>query len=730
MASWLGSRIGTVASGAVGQLNLSSITGQLSTYAKDILIEGTEETSDYAAEASFARDKLRDVEAANEALRTELERAQSNSEDMAQRLAASEMQVESISREYRRLLVEKESENAALKSRVAELNDQLRARKGEARKVASSGDLQALVAVGADGFSPALGRSSIATPVEVPSVIEMLDEGEDGSGGAGASFGEALSTQLEIDRLSVELRNALDDAAHWRNVADEAEARTRLLERQLSERQESTGNGADNAEAVASRYEEMLGSLRRQLDAAVAKHQAEMEGYRDVSAAMVAEARRADAAEIARLQEMIDDQASTIESLEGTVQQLHADKRAAKESHTQLERELVSVRESLRLAEANESHVQTERELVSLRESLRAAEAELAPLRESLRSSETERMRLTAELEHARSVVVVADRKEASVVEREIPVAAVNVHAPAAPLVRTASVGVVTDAPELPTRPVVVESGAQTDPVVTKESDAVRGSTMADGGNGGGSYEMRGHPDGGVRARHDAEVAALKEALTRGEQQLERLRAHLLEVEQSRTLEAVELEGTNKELVHRVRELESALAAEKAAAARSRAVAESAVSDREAMAAGLKETQMALVQKDTAVQNLQLVLEQFQREQEQQVEMATLRLRKEKALLQSEKDALDKRVSELEAVLSRSTAEAAEVPRLRSALEEKESTLLAAKSELSKAQRELKSSYERLHTTLTSTDQNSLDRRFIKSLIRISSRRRRTTSCA
>lgn len=75
MASWLGG-LGSGLGQSLGQVggSLSSLTGQISSFTKDILLEGAEEVGDAATELHVSNSRLREIESINAAQKSENER--------------------------------------------------------------------------------------------------------------------------------------------------------------------------------------------------------------------------------------------------------------------------------------------------------------------------------------------------------------------------------------------------------------------------------------------------------------------------------------------------------------------------------------------------------------------------------------------------------------------------------------------------------------------------------
>lgn len=119
MSSWLSNNL-------TGSLSsISNITGQISSFTREILTEGADEVSDPSAELQVAQARINDLEAHLLTQKAEYERVQHNNEELHVRLEASELQISNISKEYRMQLHNQEQELIKLResSRFHEQHD-------------------------------------------------------------------------------------------------------------------------------------------------------------------------------------------------------------------------------------------------------------------------------------------------------------------------------------------------------------------------------------------------------------------------------------------------------------------------------------------------------------------------------------------------------------------------------------------------------------------------------
>lgn len=104
MSSWLSSNL-------TGSLSsISNLTGQISSFTREILTEGADEVSDPSAELHVAQARINELEAILLTQKAEYERVQHNNEELHVRLEASELQINNISKEYRAQLHNQEQE--------------------------------------------------------------------------------------------------------------------------------------------------------------------------------------------------------------------------------------------------------------------------------------------------------------------------------------------------------------------------------------------------------------------------------------------------------------------------------------------------------------------------------------------------------------------------------------------------------------------------------------------
>uniref|UniRef100_A0A672JMG2 GRIP domain-containing protein n=1 Tax=Salarias fasciatus TaxID=181472 RepID=A0A672JMG2_SALFA len=211
MSSWLGG-LGSGLGQSLGQVggSLSSFTGQISTFTKDMLLEGVEEVGDAATELQVSNSKLAEVETAFATQKFEYDRLKRLHAELEEKLEASEIQIKQQSAEYRTLLQQKDVEISHLKARQSGLQEEVQKLQRSAQS-ASSGP--ALLPVTTSSSSSTTATSSSASFLSRPSGSLQGFHGDE------ADFSDVIWSQQEINRLSTELLRLEAEAAHWRRMS-------------------------------------------------------------------------------------------------------------------------------------------------------------------------------------------------------------------------------------------------------------------------------------------------------------------------------------------------------------------------------------------------------------------------------------------------------------------------------------------------------------------------------
>ncbi|KAK3093131.1 hypothetical protein FSP39_011514 [Pinctada imbricata] len=239
--------------------SISSLTGQLSNLTKDILTEGTEEVTDHLTELRIAQEKITECQSIISSQKSENERLRRINHELEEKAESAELQINSISREYRSLLEEKEKEVNSLKQSHQEiLSHQL---------------------------SPAPYDGDPQDHAHHPrDVYSGGDFGEDH-----LDFGDNISMQHEINRLTKEVRRLQTEIKHWKSQVNPGEVK-----------QEKADDGKENAD-LKKRINELEDQLRHERE----DRQHEVATLQDVHAQKMATLRKKLKTEISQYKETI-----------------------------------------------------------------------------------------------------------------------------------------------------------------------------------------------------------------------------------------------------------------------------------------------------------------------------------------------------------------------------------------------------------------------------------------
>ncbi|XP_026705846.1 thyroid receptor-interacting protein 11 [Athene cunicularia] len=272
MASWLGG-LGSGLGQSLGQVggSLSSLTGQISSFTKDILLEGAEEVGDAATELHMSNSRLREIESINAAQKFENERLKKVCSDLEEKHEAAELQIKQLSIEYRNQLQQKEVEISHLKARQNALQEQLQ----KVQTAAQSAQLRA-------GVLPPAVTSATYVPV-VRHSSEF--EGDD------MDFGDIIWSQQEINRLSNEVSTLESEVDHWKQIA-------------LS----SKGQGTNDAEqSEICKLQNTVKELKQHLSQEIDEHQHELSVLQDAHRQKLVEISRRHREELSEYEERIEE---------------------------------------------------------------------------------------------------------------------------------------------------------------------------------------------------------------------------------------------------------------------------------------------------------------------------------------------------------------------------------------------------------------------------------------
>ncbi|XP_038036192.2 thyroid receptor-interacting protein 11 isoform X1 [Anas platyrhynchos] len=271
MASWLGG-LGSGLGQSLGQVggSLSSLTGQLSSFTKDILLEGAEEVGDAATELHVSNSRLREIESINAALKSENERLKKICSDLEEKHEAAELQVKQLTIEYRNQLQQKEVEISHLKARQNALQEQLQKVQTAAQSSQSAAGLQ-----------PATTSASFVPVVRHSSGFE----GDD------MDFGDLIWSQQEINRLSNQVSSLESEVDHWKQIA-----------------QSSKVQGTNVAEqSEICKLQNTIKELKQNLSQEIDEHQHELSVLQDAHRQKLIEITRRHREELSEYEERIEE---------------------------------------------------------------------------------------------------------------------------------------------------------------------------------------------------------------------------------------------------------------------------------------------------------------------------------------------------------------------------------------------------------------------------------------
>ncbi|EPY81555.1 thyroid receptor-interacting protein 11-like protein [Camelus ferus] len=341
MSSWFGS-LGSGLGQSLGQVggSLASLSGQISNFTKDMLMEGTEEVE----ELPNARRK--EVEAIHTILRSENERLKKVCTDLEEKHEASELQIKQQSMSYRTQLQQKEVEISHLKARQIALQDQLLKLQSAAPSGTSGvGGVPATTASSSFGY----GLSHHASALH--------DDDMD--------FGDVISSQREINRLSNEVSRLESEVGHWRHIA-----------------QTSKAQGSDNPEqSEICKLQNIIKELKQNRSQEIDDHQHEMSVLQNAHQQKLTEIARRHREELSDYEERIEElenllqqggsgiavtDHSKIHEMQQTIQVLQTEKVESTKKISELEDKVKDINEKLSSAENDRDVLTKEQERLSM----------------------------------------------------------------------------------------------------------------------------------------------------------------------------------------------------------------------------------------------------------------------------------------------------------------------------------------------------------------------------
>ncbi|XP_072222083.1 thyroid receptor-interacting protein 11 [Leuresthes tenuis] len=288
MSSWLGG-IGSGLGQSLGQVggSLSSFTGQISNFTKDMLLEGVEEVGDAATELQVSNSKLAEVEAALAAQKSEYDRLRKLHAELEEKLEASEIQIKQQSAEYRTLLQQKDVEISHLKARQSGLQEEVQNLQHSAQSASVS-----------PAVLPIATTSSTTTSSSASTFLARPSGSHQGFHSDEVDISDVLWSQQEINRLSTEVMRLETEVAHWRRVSQASTAT-------------GVGNG-DQGEIL--KLQRTIKELRDKMSHEVDEHQHELAALQDAQRQKMADISRRHREELAEYEERIEELEEQIHS--------------------------------------------------------------------------------------------------------------------------------------------------------------------------------------------------------------------------------------------------------------------------------------------------------------------------------------------------------------------------------------------------------------------------------
>ncbi|XP_036114416.1 thyroid receptor-interacting protein 11 isoform X1 [Molossus molossus] len=337
MSSWLGG-FGSGLGQSLGQVggSLASLTGQISNFTKDMLMEGTEEV-----EAELPNSRTKEIEATHAFLRLENERLKKLCSDLEEKHEASELQIKHQSTSYRNQLQQKEVEISHLKARHMALQDQLLRLQSAQGVNSEAGSIPTTTA--SSSFSYGVSHQASA----------FHDDDMD--------FSDVISSQQEINRLSNEILRLESEVGHWRRIA------------QISKTQGS--NSSDQNEIC--KLQNIIKELKQDRIQEIDNHQHEMSVLQNAHQQKLAEITRRHRGELNEYEQQIEKlenllqqggsgilvtDHSKIHEMQTTVQVLQTEKVESAKKMQELEDKIKDISEKLSSSENEREVLRKEQE--------------------------------------------------------------------------------------------------------------------------------------------------------------------------------------------------------------------------------------------------------------------------------------------------------------------------------------------------------------------------------
>ncbi|XP_058148390.1 thyroid receptor-interacting protein 11 isoform X2 [Dasypus novemcinctus] len=341
MSSWLGG-LGSGLGQSLGQVggSLASLTGQISNFTKDMLMEGTEEVEE------LPNARREEIEAIHSVLRSENERLKKLCTDLEEKHEASELQIKQQSTSYRNQLQQKEVEISHLKARQIALQDQLQKLQSAAQPVH-------------------LGAGSVPATTASPSFGYGMSHHASAFHGDDMDFGDIIWSQQEINRLSNEVSRLESEVGHWRHIAQTSQAQ---------------GTHISDQNEIC-KLQNTVKELKQNLSQEIDDHQHEMSVLQNAHQQKLTEISRRHREELSDYEERIEElenllqqdgagigvtDHTKIHEMQKTIQVLQTEKGECTKKMEELEDRIKDINEKLSSVESERNILRREQELLNV----------------------------------------------------------------------------------------------------------------------------------------------------------------------------------------------------------------------------------------------------------------------------------------------------------------------------------------------------------------------------
>uniref|UniRef100_A0A8C5H230 GRIP domain-containing protein n=1 Tax=Gouania willdenowi TaxID=441366 RepID=A0A8C5H230_GOUWI len=334
MSSWLGG-LGSGLGQSLGQVggSLSTFTGQISDFTKDMLLEGVEEVG---GESECIHSEMHNV------FSTSYDKLKKLHAELEEKLEASEIQIKHQSEEYRAHLQQKDVDISHLKARQSNLKEEVQKLQQSAQSISTSPALLPVVTTSSST------SSSVGSPfLSRPSMSHRGFHSDE------SDFSDVIWSQQEINRLSTEVMRLEAEVAHWRR---------------MSQVKWCTGNGS---QGDTLKLQQTIKELRDEVSHEQDAHQHELAALQDAQRQKISDITRRHQLELAEYEERIEELEEQIHNGGGEVRspsesaklhELQETIQTLKEAAEQREQQLSELSTSLEEAKRKQVSLQLEKE--------------------------------------------------------------------------------------------------------------------------------------------------------------------------------------------------------------------------------------------------------------------------------------------------------------------------------------------------------------------------------